>query len=106
MHMKSDQELNYLAATGLLHWTAKDGFFINSMKGKRYAISDYSPLTDQTQYQEIASKMQARDYELTVRKVDSGVEVQFSKYGENFSHIDSTEMRAGTIAALLAYKQL
>ena len=103
--MKTDAELNRLVAVRLMQWTERDGYFINSMKQKRFAIADYQPLSVQKQYEEMVGKMQARDYELTVRQVDGQYEVEFAKYGEKFSFKDNSLTRAGSIAALLAYEQ-
>ena len=103
--MKTDADLNYLIAIRLMQWTESDGHFINSMKQKRFAIADYQPLSNQSHYEEMAGKMQARDYQLTVRQTDGVYEVEFAKYGEKFSFRDKSLTRAGSIAALLAYQQ-
>ncbi|HEY9681192.1 MAG TPA: hypothetical protein V6C86_06405 [Oculatellaceae cyanobacterium] len=104
--MKSDEELNNLAATAILHWTVENGFYINSVKHKVCAVLDYRPISDPEQYKYLAGKMQARDYQIVVREIEGRFEVEYSKYGEFFKFIDITESRAGTIAALMAYQQL
>ncbi|HEY9756948.1 MAG TPA: hypothetical protein V6C97_17410 [Oculatellaceae cyanobacterium] len=104
--MKSDEELNNLAATTILHWTVLDGFYINSVKHKVCAVSDYRPMNNLEQYKYLAGKMQARDYQITVREKSGVFEVEYSKYGESFKFSDPQESRAGTIAALMAYQQL
>ena len=108
MLTKSDYELNMLAATGLMHWKLKDGFLFGSKLDRKYAAHEYSPLSNTTQFEDIKDKMQARDYVFKVSEINAGemYEVSFAKYGEIFSYVDVSIARAGTIAALLAYRQL
>jgi hypothetical protein len=104
--LKSDAELNELAATTILHWKVVNGFYVNSMKHRVCAVDDYRPVTDIEQYRYLAGKMQARDFQVVVSEKNGVFQVEYSKYGESFSHSDQQESRAGTIAALMAYQQL
>lgn len=105
---QDDTHLNHLAATALMHWRIDGDNYINSQKEKKYSIAEYTPLSNQRQFDELAGKMRARDYELSIlQPVEPGGEyrVEFTKYGESFAHSDKSLTRAGTIAALRAYNQ-
>jgi len=106
--MKPDAELNQLVATALMHWKIEGSYYINSQKEKKYTLDEYRPLSDDSQFKELAAKMQARDYNLTIKEPDGSTDlyqVEFTKYGESFAHSDKSLTRAGTVAALKAYNQ-
>jgi hypothetical protein len=106
--MKPDAELNQLAATALMHWKIDGEHHINSQKEKKYALDEYQPLSNVAQFRELADKMRARDYNLTITEPNSSSElykVVFTKYGESYEYSDKSLTRAGTIAALRAYNQ-
>ena len=107
--MKTDDELNHLVATRLMHWKLKEGVYINSQLETKYTVSEYQPLSNPSQFAELAAKMQARDYQWEVQEpkvVGEMYKVTFTKYGESFIGTEKTMCRAGTIAALKAYNQI
>jgi hypothetical protein len=105
--MKTDDELNALVAVGLMHWKIDNGVYLNSHRKRRYAITEFKPLSNQKQFEEVANKLKGMDYEMRIAQLPAKTEsqeVSFIKYGESFTGRGDTIARAGTIAALKAYQ--